>query len=54
MASRSSKQQNVSKAQVVLPKLESDIKGKGTKDLQKEMDLEMEKMMEKQLNDNFR
>ncbi len=41
------------KALIVLPKLESDVKVKATKDLEKEMDQEMSRIMERELEDNF-
>ena len=39
------------KANIVLPKLEGDQKMRGMKDLEKEMDIEMEKMMDRDFNE---
>ena len=49
------KKQPQNKALIVLPKLQSDIKVKGIKDLQKEMDLQMSRMMmiDKEEEDNY-
>ena len=35
------------KTQIVLPKLQGDMKVRNMKDLEREMDMEMEKMMER-------
>lgn len=46
-------QKVVPKNQVVLPKLEGDMSMKQMKDIEKEMDLEMSRMFDKEMNEDL-
>ena len=53
MENQGKTQKIVPKNQVVLPKLEGDLSMKQMKDIEREMDLEMSKMFDKEMNEDM-